>query len=98
VAGRADLLPWRLVLRVRFLSALDPSDTTQMSKSFKALTSSQMRTVQDAANQLHQRARETFCRSVAEALKDGIEHGDGDVYRAVRAALAELHEEKQVQM
>jgi hypothetical protein len=59
-----------------------------MSKSFKRLSSSQMRTVTDAAGRLNRDAREPFFAEVASQLKDRSERGDGPVGDAIRAALA----------
>jgi hypothetical protein len=69
-----------------------------MSKSFKALTGTQLKFVLDAAGQLRRGARESFFSSVAASLSHCHEFGDGDIDRAVRSALRELREERHVQL
>ena len=52
------------------------------------LTDAQMATVTAAARQLPMASRSGFLQQVAQELRDHADPGDGDVDRALRAALA----------
>jgi len=49
-----------------------------------------------AAQQLRERAGEPFYRAVARALADKAQPGNGDIDKAVRIGMSELHCERKV--
>jgi hypothetical protein len=66
----------------------------EQKPNLSRLTGPQLISVLAAAQTLNPRVRERFLESIARTLADRDEPGDGDVDRAIRAALAALHAQR----
>jgi hypothetical protein len=85
--------------RVRVAKAMPsakPQAVQHVQARLKKLDGNQLRTLLAASQVIRQAKREAFLLAVAHELGDRAEVGDGDVDRAVRAAMTSLHLERAV--
>jgi hypothetical protein len=64
--------------------------------NLRKLTGPQLRTILETAQVVRQRSRNQFLQHVADALEGKPDPGEGDVWKAIRSALALLHVERTV--
>lgn len=64
--------------------------------SLRQLTGQQLRVVLEHAQQLRARSREQFLQSLATRLDGADAIGDGDLARALKQTLREMHIERRV--
>jgi hypothetical protein len=86
------------MIALGFVNAMTFPMSANLKPDLKRLNGEQIVAVLAAAQQLKQSARGLFLEHVATALAHKDEPGDGDIGRAIKAALAILHGARRVML